>query len=289
MKCSLAVFLGLSAVASYPTRANGMCEVNGESTDIADRIKFSVNGNDVTCTNPEKVRSGGCIEARIVGCDHVLCKREACREATVPTATSVRCRGIAACTSANITATATVDCAGTSACSVADITIDATDADVSTPPVVTCNGPFSCRTANVNAGPSGIIVCSGDSACDGFLGTRTTTLTGACLQCLNAGACSSRCTSCGSSCTWSPDSTTPAVACPTSGGTLGTTCPSSMPSMAPSTSMAPSALPTDSPSNLPTLSTDAPSMAPSDATVKSSKKGKRSKARSQIFIGPHVR
>eukprot|EP00978_Attheya_sp_CCMP212_P007495 scaffold17349_cov35-Attheya_sp.AAC.1 len=155
MKCSLAVFLGLSAVASYPTRANGMCTVNGGSTD-KDRITFS--GNNVTCTNPKGTRLGGCNNVRIVGCHNVHCGVGSCESTTVTGATSVHCDGEEACQKAIITATATVDCDGGAACFSADITIDATDADdVSTPPVVTCNGPFSCRNANVNAGPSGII------------------------------------------------------------------------------------------------------------------------------------
>eukprot|EP00978_Attheya_sp_CCMP212_P041829 scaffold245004_cov54-Attheya_sp.AAC.1 len=173
MKCSLAVFLGLSAVASYPTRANGRCEVAGGSIDIADRITFSKNGNDVTCTTPSggQFGSGGCFDARIEGCDHVHCDGDAsCELALIVTATAVRC-GPAACPNAIINATATVDCDDSGACSDATITIDATDADdVSTPPVVTCNGLFSCINVNVNAGPSGIIVCSGDRAC---LGTGT--------------------------------------------------------------------------------------------------------------------
>eukprot|EP00978_Attheya_sp_CCMP212_P010603 scaffold25771_cov35-Attheya_sp.AAC.1 len=234
-----------------------MCTVNGGSTD-RDRITFS--GNNVTCTNPEDESEGGCFGATIDGCDHVLCNgfeacdgaevtgattvrcdgndacigatinatarvdcdsMDACGGALIVAGTTVRCTGDSACQKAMINATATVDCDGKLACLSATITIDATGADdVSTPPVVTCNGVLSCRDANVNAGPSGIIVCSGDEACSG------TSATGACVQCRLSGACSS-------SCTWSPDSTTDAVDCPTEAGTLGT-CPSSMPSMAPS-------------------------------------------------------
>eukprot|EP00978_Attheya_sp_CCMP212_P045599 scaffold352611_cov39-Attheya_sp.AAC.1 len=173
MKISLAVFLGLSAVASYPTRVNGMCTVDGESAN-SDSIKFSEDGNDVICSVPE-VEFGGCHTARIVGCRNVHCDGyEACRSAEVTGATTVRCTGRTACLRAEITATARVDCDGIAACSFADITIDATDADA----VVTCTGQISCRNANVNAGPSGIIVCSGNSACDRF-SSRTTTLTGA--------------------------------------------------------------------------------------------------------------
>eukprot|EP00978_Attheya_sp_CCMP212_P013908 scaffold35137_cov70-Attheya_sp.AAC.4 len=73
-------------------------------------------------------------------------------------------------------------------------------AGVSTPPVVTYTGLQSCAGSSVNAGPSGIIVCSGEPGDLPCGGPGLTSLTGACLQCLQVGASAF-------GCNWSSDST----------------------------------------------------------------------------------
>jgi hypothetical protein len=222
MKCSPALFLGLSAVASYPTRANGICTVNGVgvSTNTDDRITFSGNGNSVICTNPSVEDDGGCVDADIVGCDDVHCGDSvACWKARV-TATTVRCTGFFTCHSSIINAMATVDC-DRYACVNATITMVATES--STPPVVTCTGSYSCEDASVDAGPSGIIVCSNPGGSGSGVQACTGSIIGSCVQCLDAASCSS-------TCQFAPDSTTQAIDC--SVGTCptvpGVTIPSTM-------------------------------------------------------------
>eukprot|EP00978_Attheya_sp_CCMP212_P027989 scaffold95344_cov55-Attheya_sp.AAC.1 len=122
--------------------------------------------------------ASSCIGATIMGCDNVFCDGfAACSaQAEVTGATTVRCTGRLACVRARINATATVDCDSQTdqeTCRRATITMIAA-AGVSTPPVVTCTGEQSCEETSVDAGPSGIIVCSGRNACDGGAGTITT-------------------------------------------------------------------------------------------------------------------